>query len=135
VKSPLPATTDVSQDTNTEADKRDEIIQEALKVKESSKQDEAAYAAADYALNEVSEIRRAEERRGLEDALKTARELEQRRKTRRAFAAVLAFVIFMATAIIAVGSLGLLSTGIEVVLALLVVGGLGFAALAFFATR
>jgi ferric-dicitrate binding protein FerR (iron transport regulator) len=131
----LPATTDTSQDTNTEADKRDEIIQEALKVKESSKQDEAAYAAADYALNEVSEIRRAEERRGLEDALKTARELEQRRKTRRAFAAVLAFVIFMATAIIAVGSLGLLSTGIEVVLALLVVGGLGFAALAFFATR
>jgi ferric-dicitrate binding protein FerR (iron transport regulator) len=131
----LPATTDTSQDTNTEADKRDEIIQEALKIKESSKQDEAAYAAADYALNEVSEIRRAEERRGLEDALKTARELEQRRKTRRAFAAVLAFVIFMATAIIAVGSLGLLSTGIEVVLALLVVGGLGFAALAFFATR
>lgn len=131
----MPTTTDASQDASAEADKRDKIIQEALKVRASSKQDEAAYAAADHALNEVSEIRRAEERRGLEDALKTARALEQRRKIRGTFAAVLAFVIFMATAIIAVGSLGLLSTGIEVFLALLVVGGLGFAALAFFVVR
>lgn len=131
----MPATTDASQDASAETDKRDEIIQEALKVRESSKQDEVTYAAADHALNEVSEIRRAAEKGGLEDALKAARALEQRRKIRGAFAAVLVFVTFMATAIIAVGSLGLLSTGIEVFLALLVVGGLGFAALAFFLVR
>ena len=131
----MPATTDALQDASAEADKRDEIIQEALKVRESSKRDEAAYAAADHALDEVSEIRRAEEKRGLEDALKATRALEQRRKTRGVFAAVLAFVTFMATAIVVVGSLGLLSTGIEVSLALLVVGGLGLAALAFFVVR
>ncbi|HYA22044.1 MAG TPA: hypothetical protein VEG31_02595 [Thermoproteota archaeon] len=131
----MPATNDASQDDRAEADKRDEIIREALKARESSRQGAVAYVVADHALNEASEIRRAEERNGLENALKTAGALEQRRKTRGTFAAVLTFVIFVAIGVIVTGSLGMLSTGIGVTLAFLVVGGFGLAVLAFFIVR
>jgi len=115
--------------------RREQIVAEALSMRETSKPAGTSWASLDSALGEIAEMRRAEERRGLERALKAARESEQRRRGKATLAAALAFLTFLATALITGGALGLISISFEVYLALLGFGAVGFAVLAFVMLR
>jgi len=121
--------------SRVEVEKRDQIIEQALKVRESTKQEDLSVASADHALEEATEIGRAEERTGMENALKAARESEQRRRSRALLGALFAFMSFVAAAIIGIWGFGLFTLPTEVWLALLGVGGLGFAVVTFYTMK
>jgi len=121
--------------SNADVEKRDKIIEQALKAKEPTKQTDVSPTSADYALEEATEIGRTEERSGMESALKAARESEQQRRSRAIFASLFAFISFIAAALIGGGTFGLFALSTEMWLGLLGLGALGFAILVFYILR
>lgn len=121
--------------SRAEVEKRDQIIEQVLKVREATKQEDLSVSSADYALEEATEIGRTEERTGMENALKAARESEQRRRSRATLAALFAFISFVAAAVIGIWGFGLFALPTEVWLGLLGIGGVAFAVVAYYMVR
>jgi Flp pilus assembly protein TadB len=121
--------------SDADVEKRDRIIEQALKPKGTTKRLGMTFSSVDRALEETSEIGITAERRGMEEALRAAREEERRRRRRAILVSIFAFVSFTAAALIGGWGFGLFTLPTEAWLVVLGLGGLGFALLTFYALK